>query len=69
MKTPIIQTLKIKNILPNKDGTAIIVPDSLGYGCFTVSKNYITNNHPKSGGHYVLLKDGTSTYAKTLTTK
>lgn len=56
----VVQALKIKaiEINPGVPGTALIVPEDPAFLAFPVSGEYLQKHKPRSGGYYVVYKDG-----------
>lgn len=53
-----VWALKIKGIVRQDDGSAIITPEEEGYAPFTVDAAYVQKHDPKAGGYYVQYDDG-----------
>ena len=53
-----VWALKIKSIVKEGDGSAIITPAEDGYGDFRVDATYMIKHNPQAGGYYVVYKDG-----------
>ena len=55
--------LKIKSIVRESDGSAIITPEEEGYDPFRVEPDYINKHKPQIGGYYVVYKDGYKSFS------
>ena len=59
----LVWALKIKAILINDDGSAIITPHEDGYAPFPVTTEYMVKHSPRDGGYYVQYEDGYKSYS------
>lgn len=58
-----VWALKIRSIVLDESGSALIAPEDDGYDKFEVSKEYMDKHNPKAGGYYVVYKDGYKSFS------
>lgn len=68
-----VHALKIASITPDSelaavehretDGSAIIVPDEVGFGPIRVDHAFVTKHKPEAGGYYVVYADGYKSFS------
>ncbi len=58
-----VWALKIKDIIHEVDGSAMIVPEEDGYAPFMVDVDYLHKHQPKIDGYYVVYKGGYKSFS------
>jgi len=49
-----VWALKIKNLEPKENGSAVLTPEEAMYGPFVLDKEYVNKHNPQIGGYYVV---------------
>lgn len=58
-----VWALKIKNIIGDMGGGAIIYPEEEGYGVIKVESDYVEKHAPFEGGYYVEYEGGYKSFS------
>lgn len=58
-----VWALKIKDIVGNIDGSAMLSPEDTTYLPFKVDGEYVKKHEPQAGGYYVVYKGGYQSFS------
>lgn len=58
-----VWALKIKKVVVNSDGTAVVTPSEKGFGEFDLESGYVNKHKPQAGGYYVQYEGGYESYS------
>lgn len=53
-----VTAIKIKTVVRDMQGTAVLTPEDKGIKPFTISKHFLRTQRPTNGGYFITYEDG-----------